>query len=1614
MKTTVATIGLLTSLAAVAQAGFSPIPINPASFNHDVVVEAGAPRALNNYVTATMDGGTNRTGNTWFENGYMGVNPTTGIAYTNGIPKAGTLLTNASGEHVYQMPADYHTNNVVLVCHQNGAKTPNIGGTLTLGTPATYSSLSFLNSSGNGPTTIKYTVHYQDGSSESGTFSSADWFGSGILVYTSSGRVSMGGGLQNIDGGTVKLWSNDVLLNSSSKVVSIDFANGNGNQWANGRCMVFSVSGSTDLATWSPINVSGYTFDGVVEADAAPTTGGAQGYGPVTNQVVGNLTNSVTVTMDGGIARTGNVWYERGYYSTLPDTGIPAAGSTFNSATLSASYTMPASYAGPCAAVVSKDVLTANITPATPGAYGALSFLCASANGDTFNQVILQFQDGSTETNYLFVPDWFDRNIPWSYRSFGRVNAQNRTINNSQEQFVNPFAQGLGTFDYRGLTLPAPQLMDAVINVTNSTGILTNIVMNFTNASTSTRVSAVLALSGAASGQVPPVFGTSGTPTPGQPNNAPVNNVSLIKRWEGTNNVVLSVTNVAGSSVSFQWMKAPRGGGLRDKFYSFDYSTFTPVTDGGRVSGSQSSVLVISNALVADSADYLMVMSNPYGAVTSTVATVEILTTNQSLLVGQAFGDQIQGITGEAYPAAESIDHVIDRVAQKWLSNGQQNSGNCCGGVLPWGGPVAFQVIPVSGATVIKSLRFYTANDSQGRDPFDYGLEGSNDQNTWTTITGGQLKGTLSLPTTRGGTGSAVLDPLNNNYVTEVDFNNNAPYTAYRMWITNNYDGRGNALMQVAEIEFLGTLVPNPPVWVRQPDPSSVIYAGSSVSAYAVATSYPAPKYQWYNGSTAIAGATTTSYTITNITLGASGTVLSCVASNNFGAITSTTEVISVVPDPTNTYPAAVLANNPVGYWRLNEGPDDNAGDNGVVTHDYVGGHNGYYSNAVINVTGYNTLSDTDTAAGFGTLASIDSYVANINDVDFSRPTNSSNFSIEAWVQGVNQTVPAAIVTKGYNGILNVGTGTGTEQFVLDVASGSSQFRFLVRDAAGNGHVAQSTITPGDPVSGGPAWHHLVGVCDQANGSVYLYVDGLLAGTGTIPATAGIQAQPLPMTIGARKNSGSAEYDNQWTGTIDEVAAYRTALTPAQVIAHYYGGQRGPLMSLQPTNQTISEGLTLTMPAGAYGSGTVAYQWYLSNGTTPTTPVAGQTASNLTFVAAAAQNGNYYQLVATTAFGSVTSAPAQLTVLSGPPTFQVDLPSSSTYLLGHTIILHVVPGGTVPFTYQWKKNGSNISDDYRTYGSTSDTLVIGYANPGDNGNYTVVVSNARGNSTSTTDAITVITSSGGVAFNAAANGWSLQGTTPPVMGDGTLQLTASLGSTARSAFMTTALNVGAFVASYIYTDTTGSGGADGVTFCIQNSGPSALGGGGGGLGYSGITPSVALAFNIYSPNTQGIGLLQGGAVTTPFTPIGAVGVGANTDPIQVNLSYNGAVLSATFKDTVSGATYSTNLTVNIPSILGSSTGYFGFTGADGGVASTQVISSFSMAPVASQLKLAIVGNNLVLSWPTSTAGVLMSSSSLTNPTWAQDTDNFRIVGNNATVTVPIGGGKKFFRLQIYP
>ena len=124
----------------------------------------------------------------------------------------------------------------------------------------------------------------------------------------------------------------------------------------------------------------------------------------------------------------------------------------------------------------------------------------------------------------------------------------------------------------------------------------------------------------------------------------------------------------------------------------------------------------------------------------------------------------------------------------------------------------------------------------------------------------------------------------------------------------------------------------------------------------------------------------------------------------------------SVVAAPDAPYPQAVLTLNPIGYWRLNENPDDGNGNIGTLALDYAGGNDGLYTNVTLGNSGYKPdLDPSDTSAGVGTYDFVAvnvpvSYADQIGqNVDFAVPAGSNaEFSVETWVDLTANSGPQA------------------------------------------------------------------------------------------------------------------------------------------------------------------------------------------------------------------------------------------------------------------------------------------------------------------------------------------------------------------------------------------------------------------------------------------------------------------------------------------------------------------------------------------------------------------------------------------------------------------------------
>jgi Domain of unknown function (DUF1929)/Chitobiase/beta-hexosaminidase C-terminal domain/Bacterial lectin/PKD domain len=172
-----------------------------------------------------------------------------------------------------------------------------------------------------------------------------------------------------------------------------------------------------------------------------------------------------------------------------------------------------------------------------------------------------------------------------------------------------------------------------------------------------------------------------------------------------------------------------------------------------------------------------------------------------------------------------------------------------------------------------------------------------------------------------------------------------------------------------------------------------------------------------------------------------------------------------------------------------------------------------------------------------------------------------------------------------------------------------------------------------------------------------------------------------------------------------------------------------------------------------------------------------------------------------------------------------------------------------------------------------------------------------------------------------------------------------------SAWFNTPVNVQKFTTDFTFQQSQPVG--DGMTFAIQNAGPTALGETGGGLGYGsdtvgnpGMSSSIALKFDLFDNNGEGpnsTGLYTGGASPTiPGVTLGG-GVDLHSGHIfSVHVVYDGTTLTMIITDTTNTAnTFTKSWAVNIPAAVGANTAYAGFTGGTGEATAKQEVITWT-------------------------------------------------------------------------
>jgi hypothetical protein len=170
-----------------------------------------------------------------------------------------------------------------------------------------------------------------------------------------------------------------------------------------------------------------------------------------------------------------------------------------------------------------------------------------------------------------------------------------------------------------------------------------------------------------------------------------------------------------------------------------------------------------------------------------------------------------------------------------------------------------------------------------------------------------------------------------------------------------------------------------------------------------------------------------------------------------------------------------------------------------------------------------------------------------------------------------------------------------------------------------------------------------------------------------------------------------------------------------------------PVITAQPTNTAVYAGQSATFSVSVMSPEALYYQWHFGVGGTN---IDGATNNTFTLANVQPTDAGIYAVTASNIYGATVSSNALLTVLVLPPSITTP-PTNQAVFAGDTASFTVVAGGTLPFSYQWTFNATNL------IGATNVTLIVTNAQYNQSGNYAVLVTNLYGSTNSVSVALTV-------------------------------------------------------------------------------------------------------------------------------------------------------------------------------------------------------------------------------------------------------------------------------------
>lgn len=469
---------------------------------------------------------------------------------------------------------------------------------------------------------------------------------------------------------------------------------------------------------------------------------------------------------------------------------------------------------------------------------------------------------------------------------------------------------------------------------------------------------------------------------------------------------------------------------------------------------------------------------------------------------------------------------------------------------------------------------------------------------------------------------------------------------------------------------------------------------------------------------------------ISSATLTMSGDQFRCLASNTAGAtiaaaatlhvglapqITSQPLPITASAGQTVSFTVTASGTGPLTYqWSKYGAPVGNAAT--LTLTNVQSADAAVYGVIVTNAYGlaYSNNVGLTVTAPVGTLAIFDTQPAS------QTVTAGATVTFTATASGA----PAPTYHWFKDGVAINGATTATLSLANVLTSSAGNYTVIATNSAGSVTSAIATLTV-KPAPTPPAiTTQPQGLATTAGQNVSFFVTA----TGSAPlnyqwrknnvAIAG--ATSATLSLSNVQSADAADYSVIVTNAV-------TSVTSAAATLSVVAAPTAPGIVTQPAATHAAVGQQSSLNVVASGTAPFTYQWKKNS-----VAIAGATAASFDFASVQLSDAGDYSVVVSNSVGSVTSAPATLTV-SLPvvaPSILANPPSASI-ATGQSVTFSVSATGSAPFTYQWLKDGAVIG------GASTATLSLSNVQVSAAGDYAVTVSNAAGAATSAPAHLTV-------------------------------------------------------------------------------------------------------------------------------------------------------------------------------------------------------------------------------------------------------------------------------------